>query len=309
MLKQGGNSPYGTLTLIVIRNIEYRMARSSPGVQRVAAILNFIVDHPGQAFTLTDLVKALKLSRATCHALLTGLVDVGYLYRTSDKNYMLGPALASIGRIALQHASPLQVAQPEMRALADACDAICAAYFREGEEIVVRDRAASLSHVGWSTPAGTRLKLRAPFGSIYYAWRPIAEAEAWLDACQPAPTPEHRESMMKGMSFLRENGYSAHVRNPHATRLDRAPEQVFREESAEFPALLLPAVEDDAQYQLISVIAPVFELRGHVAFVIGLSGFSETMQGKDIKQIAQRLLGACGRISNFITGQSEFRAA
>ena len=114
------------------------MARSSPGVQRVAAILNFIVDHPGQAFTLTDLVRALKLSRATCHALLTGLVEVGYLYRASDKNYMLGPALVAIGKIALEHASPLQVAQPEMRVLADEFDTMCAAYFEPAQRVTGR---------------------------------------------------------------------------------------------------------------------------------------------------------------------------
>ena len=68
------------------------MTRSSPGVHRVVAILNFFADHPGQAFTLTDLVRALKLSRATCHALLVGLVECGYLYRASDKSYILGPA-------------------------------------------------------------------------------------------------------------------------------------------------------------------------------------------------------------------------
>ncbi len=279
------------------------MARSSPGVQRVAAILNFIVDHPGQAFTLTDLVKALKLSRATCHALLTGLVEVGYLYRTSDKNYMLGPALASIGRIALQHASPLQVAQPEMRALADQYDVICAAYFREGEDIIVRDRAASGSHIGWSAPAGARLKLRAPFGSIFYAWRPPAEAQAWLDAGDPPPTPEHRESMMQGMRFLRENGYSAHVRNPEATRFDLPPEQVFREESTVFPTSLLPAIQDDALYSLVSIIAPIFELRGQIAFVLGLTGFTGTRKGAEIRQIGQDLVAACARISSFITGQ------
>ncbi len=280
------------------------MARSSPGVQRVAAILNFIVDHPGQAFTLTDLVKALRLSRATCHALLTGLVDVGYLYRTSDKNYMLGPSLASIGRIALQHASPLQVAQPEMRALADEFDVFCAAYFREGEDIVVRDRAASASHVGWSTPTGARLKLRAPFGSIFYAWRPEAEAKAWLDAAEPPATPEHRESMLQGMRFLREHGYSVHTRNPRAVGAERPPEQVFREESSIFPAVLLPKLEDGVDYPLISIIAPVFELRGQIAFVLGLSGFTGVTQGTEIKRIAQRLTSACARISTFITGQS-----
>ena len=285
------------------------MARSSPGVQRVAAILNFIVDHPGQTFTLTDLVKALKLSRATCHALLTGLVEVGYLYRTSDKNYMLGPSLASIGRIALQHASPLQVAQPEMRALADQFDVICAAYFREGEDIIVRDRAASGSHVGWSVPAGARLKLRAPFGSIFYAWRPEADANDWLDACTPPPTPEHRESMMLGMSFLRENGYSVHVDNPQAPGYDRPPEEVFREERNVFPTLLLPAIQDDARYPLVSMIAPVFELRGQIAFVLGLTGFTQTTQGAEIRRIGGVLVAACNRISNFITGQSRGAAA
>src|ERR1700712_3101139 len=101
------------------------MARSSPGVRRIVSILNFFADHPTQTFTLTDLVRALKLSRATCHALLTGLVDAGYLYRTHDKSYVMGPALVSIGRIAQENMSPLQVAQPEMRSLADEFDAIC----------------------------------------------------------------------------------------------------------------------------------------------------------------------------------------
>jgi DNA-binding IclR family transcriptional regulator len=285
------------------------MARSSPGVLRMAAILNFIVDHPGQAFTLTDLVKALKLSRATCHALLTGLVEVGYLYRASDKNYILGPALASIGRIALQHSSPLQVAQPEMRALADEFDAICAAYFREGEDIIVRDRAASVSHVGWSAPPGTRLKLRAPFGSIFYAWRPEAEAKAWLDACVPPPTEAHRAEMMQGMKFLRENGYSVHVRNPRGAGFDRPPEQVFREESEAFPTTLLPDIQDSADYPMVSVIAPVFEFRGQIAFVLGLSAFTGTAKGADIKHIGARLTAACDRISTFITGRSRGQAA
>ena len=136
------------------------MARSSPGVRRVAAILNFMADHPGQSFALTELVRALKLSSATCHALLTGLVEVGYLYRASDKTYVLGPALAAIARTAAANFSPLQVAQPEMRQLADRFDVVCSAVFLEGDSIVIRERAASVSHVGYSAPLGTRAKLR-----------------------------------------------------------------------------------------------------------------------------------------------------
>ena len=156
---------------------EIEMARSSPGVRRMVAILDFFADHPGQTFTLTDLVRALKLSRATCHALLTGLVDSGYLYRTHDKSYVIGPRLVAIGRIANEHFSPLQVAQPEMRALADEFSAICSAFFREGDEVVVRARAASISQLGFSIPQGARLQLRPPFGAIYFAWStPAASA-------------------------------------------------------------------------------------------------------------------------------------
>ena len=145
------------------------MSRSSPGVKRVAAILNFIADHPGQAFALTDLVRALKLSRATCHALLTGLVDVGYLYRTSDKAYVLGPALAAIGRTAAQHFSPLQVAQPEMRKLADEFNVLCGAYFLDDSVVHLRDRAASASHVGYPVPLGARFKLHEALAPVFFA--------------------------------------------------------------------------------------------------------------------------------------------
>ena len=85
------------------------MPHGSPSAQRVIAILNFFADHPGQAFTLTDLVRSLRLSRATAHAFLTTLADAGYLYRASDKSYVLGPVLATIGDVAKSHFSPLQI--------------------------------------------------------------------------------------------------------------------------------------------------------------------------------------------------------
>lgn len=279
------------------------MARASPGVRRVAAILNFMAEHPGQAFTLTDLVKALKLSRATCHALLTGLVDVGYLYRASDKNYVLGPMLAAIGRVAARHASPLQVAQPEMRALADEFGAICSAFFRERDDIVVRDRAASLSHVGGSVPLGSRLKLRPPFSGVFFAWSPEAEVEAMLDAYVPAPTPEHRATMHKGMAFVREHGFAVQVVNPQAVSIGWAAERAFGEENMDFPTSLVVDLRHDQSYRLGGITAPVFDARGQVAFVLGLTGFAEPMTGAEVERIGQRLRGACDRVTAFNTGR------
>jgi DNA-binding IclR family transcriptional regulator len=279
------------------------MARSSPGVRRIVSILNFFADHPDQSFTLTDLVRSLKLSRATCHALLAGLVESGYLYRTNDKNYVIGPTLVAIGRIASEHYSPLQVAQPEMRALADEFDAICSAFFREGDEVMVRARAASMSQLGWSVPQGTRLHLRAPFGAAYFAWAPRAETDAWLDSMDPPPPAAQRKMMLGSMAFLREHGYAFGVRNLHASNLRDSPEHVFSKERNEYPVMLASEIQADQNYPLASVLAPVFDAQHEVVFVLGLMGFDTPITGARIENMGKRLREACDRITTFIAGK------
>ena len=277
------------------------MARSSPGVRRMVAILDFFADHPGQSFTLTDLVRALKLSRATCHALLAGLVDSGYLYRTHDKSYVIGPRLVAIGRIATEHFSPLQVAQPEMRALADEFEAICSAFFREGDEVVTRARAASMSQLGWSIPQGTRLPLVPPFGIVYQAWAPSAEVVTWLDRLSPQPTTEQRENMLKGLAFAREHGFVFGVRHPDVPIYKGVgvPEQIFRGAGTEFPIILESAIDPNQEYRLSNVIAPVFDAKHEVAFTLGLMGFTRQYSGAAIERMGRRLREACDRITNF----------
>jgi DNA-binding IclR family transcriptional regulator len=285
------------------------MARSSPGVRRIVSILNFFADHPSQSFTLTDLVRALKLSRATCHALLTGLVEAGYLYRLQDKSYAIGPTLVHIGRIANEHLSPLQIAQPEMRVLADEFDAICSAIFRDGDEVVIRARAAAVSHLGWSSPQGARMLLRAPFTAVYYAWSPKAEADAWLAQAVPPPTPEQRGAMFEAMAFAREHGYCFFVRNPQVPEIRSAPELAFIGERSEFPVALPSEIKADNVYHLTSVTAPVFDERDHVAFVLGLMGFSDRMSGSHIEKMGHRLREACDRITTFLAGKQRRSAA
>lgn len=275
------------------------MARSSPGVRRIVAILDFFADHPDQSFTLTDLVRALRLSRATCHALLAGLVDSGYLYRTHDKSYVIGPRLVAVGRIAHQHYSPLQVAQPEMRALADEFSAICSAFFREGDEVIVRSRAASISQLGFSIAQGARLKLRPPFGAVYFAWSTPAQTQKWIDELDPPPTAEQRDQMNKGIGFARQHGFLFGVRNPAAPALEDSPEQVFKGQRAEYPVKLEYAIEPARQYQLTFLNAPVFDARQEVAFTLGLMGFTESVNGAAVERMGRALRAACDRITTF----------
>lgn len=276
------------------------MSRSSPGVRRVVAILNFFADHPGQAFTLTDLVRALKLSRATCHGLLAGLVDAGYLYRTSDKSYLLGPALVSIGDVATQHFSPLQAAQPEMRALADQFDAICSVTFRERTEVVVRERAAAVSHLGNSVPRGTRLPLAPQFASLFFIWAPTTEVDAWMDEIEPAPSAEQREAMHEGIRFTREHGFLFSVRNPDPRIDNSSPDWLREGRYRDTPVLPQFHIDPAAEYRLMFVQAPVLDAQRRVAFVIGLQSFSRGYTGAEILAIGKRLGESRDRISQFI---------
>lgn len=275
------------------------MGRSSPAVGRVAAILNFIASHPGQAFTLTDLVRALKLSRATCHSLLMGLVEVGYLYRASDKHYVLGPALVAIGRSAAEHSSPLQIAQPEMRALADEFDALCTAFVRDGHDLVVVGRAASVSHLGTPGWRGTRLRLHPPAAAVFFARSSEAEITAWLDSSVTPATAQERDSLHGVLGFLREHGFAVVVNDPPG---GETQERFGAYEQRNFPISELTEMKLDRDYDLAAVTAPVFEADNQVAYVISLS-VARRMSGADIQKVGERLRDACERISEYITGR------
>lgn len=285
------------------KELSGKMSRSSPGVRRVAAILNFIADHPGQAFALTDLVRALKLSRATCHALLTGLVDVGYLYRTSDKTYVLGPALAAIGRTAAHHFSPLQVAKPEMRSLADEFDVVCGAYFLEGDTIHLRDRAASVSHVGYPVPMGNRMKLRSALAVAYFAWS-LDDAEKWLEAASPKPSQHKRELMFEAMAFAREHGFAVLTRAADFGLAGQTPPQDVGADSDEIPVVPLATVVARETYPIGALMAPIFDARGKVSFALVMAGFHGDMTGEEIMGAGARLRGASERISTFVSGRN-----
>lgn len=273
------------------------MTRSSPGVKRVAAILNFMASHPGQAFALSDIVRALKLSRATCHALLTGLVEVGYLYRATDKTYVLGPALAEIGRAAVEHSSPLQIAQPEMRALADAFDVVCGAYFLEGDTLHLRERAASLSHVGYPVPLGTRTPLRSAQAPAFFAHVP-AEAEAWLARTDLPPSPERRALMEQGMAFVRGHGFIALARKPGAI-----PKGTILAGTGaatdELPVVPVPEVDPAEVYSVAAIMSPVLDRAGRASFCLLMAGFSAPLTGALILDAGGQLNRACERIARF----------
>jgi len=281
------------------------MSKTPPGVKRLVSVLNFFAEHPGQAFNFTDIVKALKLGRATCHALLAGLVEEQYLYRNADKSYVIGPALVAVGKMAGEQFSPLQAAQPEMRALSDECNAICSAVFREGREVVIQSRAGSGSQLSWSVPQGSRLPLGAPFAGPFFATSSISDLDRWLDELDPPVPQQDKEELFAGIRFTRQHGFMFGVFNEAVTVDRRAVEQAFSGKQEAYPATVVTELDPNAEYRLAFLIAPVIDERGDVAFVLNLAGFSGTVKGEQVAEMGKLLRGAAERVTYFINGKRQ----
>ena len=158
------------------------------------------------------------------------------------------------------------------------------------------------SSMGWSAPRGSRLKLRAPFGATFYAWSPPEEAQAFMDAANPPPTPEQRTVMLEAMRFARERGYlySVHVQGYTG---EREPAQVFGGPQRELPVTVGTSLEPTRDYMLAGVMAPVFDARGQVALTLSLMGLQGQASGAEVERMGRRVREACDRITSFMGGR------
>jgi DNA-binding IclR family transcriptional regulator len=174
--------------------------------------------------------------------------------------------------------------------------------FREGDFIVSRDRAASVSHVGYSLPLGSRVRMRPRSMAIFYAWSP-AEAQAFLDQADPPLTASQRAAIETNIAFVREYGFAVHVQNPSAPAEEWAIE-IMQGDDAEPRVVLLNRLMAGESYSLSSLVAPVFDARGRVEFVLGLMGFNRTMTGAEIAAVGGQLQAACARIGHFMSDRA-----
>jgi DNA-binding IclR family transcriptional regulator len=196
--------------------------------------------------------------------------------------------------------SPLQVALPEMRALADAHDVVCTAVFQDRNDAVVREHAASVSHLlQGSLFRGARWPLRPPYGAIFLAGSSDAEADAWLDSLSPPPSAAERLGTKAGLAFVRKHGFQYVVRASSERELDQIDDWLFLPDPADRPLQPGVSLEPGRTYLMCGMSAPVFDKQGRVAFALSLSGFFGRRTGAQIGEIAAQVRAACGRITNF----------
>lgn len=153
---------------------------------RVLGLLSATED----GMTLSELARALEMSKGSMHGLLKTLEITGAVEQTGERLYILGPRIYELAQTSLQQAGLRRLALPAMQRLAAHLGETVVLGRVEDEHVRILESVEATSgspllHI--SAPRGTRVPLLAgATGRVVLASWPVGEREAYLRS-RPLP--------------------------------------------------------------------------------------------------------------------------
>jgi DNA-binding IclR family transcriptional regulator len=256
-------------------------AVAAPMVERAFRLLG-LLSTSEEGLTLSELARALEMSKGSIHGLLKTLEITGAVEQASERQYILGPRIYELAQTSLQQAGLRRLALPAMQRLAAnlgetiVLGRVEDKHVRILESVDASNDSPSL-HI--SAPRGTRVPLLAgAIGRVVLASWPLAEREAYLRA-RPLP------------------GFTPHsITDPE--QFLQAIEQSARQ-----------GIGEDRQEYLVgvnAVAAPILSPDKTLLALLWVVGFSARLDEQKMRQAGQALqietqaisqsLGAAGKI-------------
>ncbi len=191
----------------------------APMVERAFRLLD-LLSAAEEGLTLSDLARALNMSKGSIHGLLKTLEGNGVIEQAEDRRYVMGPRIYDLAQAYIQRAGLRHYALPAMRRLAASTGetVFLGKIEPKGVRIIesmVDEGAQPALHI--SAPRGTRVHLlAAATGPFVLASWPLAQREAFLHAHALPRFTEHtitdpqqflarvEEAIRTGVSFDHE---------------------------------------------------------------------------------------------------------
>jgi len=291
----------------------------SPSAERVVSVIDFLASRPGESFGLSELARALGISKATAHGLCTTLTGSGWLLRhPADKTYTLGPALIAAGHAAgARQLDLVDHARPVMEELAGKLAAQVVATSTVGDEMVLLATAGRPGPMWLAFTVGQRVPLAPPLGTVFLAWAGPDAVEQWLDRLGPGATHDDKQRLRSALGVVRGRGYALNLEAVANLKLSRALSGralsgrdsrrralAVAVEDLAHEEYLLQELEETATYRLGQVSAPVFGSDGSVALALTVVGLPEKLTGEEIPRYGDALLAATRRVTASIHGRA-----
>lgn len=283
------------------------MARPALSASRGVDVIDFLAAFPGRSFTLSEIARAAKINVASCHAVLSALVERGYLTRRPDqRTYALGPALVAVGQAALTSQPLVARAKAAAEALFGELGVPVLVSAVIGDEILGVVSLADAAGRSAGLRVGERMPLVAPVGAPFLAWSSEAAIETWLDRGASPRNERLADQWRDTLALTRKRGFQVTLRSPGAPNIAEMmagmaagrrlagykDEVIGAINSLEGLTQPDPLVADEL-YDIVLIAAPIFDQGGAAAFNLCLGGFGEKVAGRTITEYAQRLMQTC----------------
>ncbi|MFC9978491.1 helix-turn-helix domain-containing protein [Gordonia sp. NPDC127522] len=184
---------------------------ASPPTARVVRIVELLADAEQPSLTLAEIVRQTSMSRATAHAVVSELVDCGWLIRDpSAGTFGVGPAFVGLVRNADGADHLVRWAASAAR---DLCDRFAVPSFvarRTSADAVSLASHAFPPHLAPESAShpwlrnGSRIRLRPPICREFIAFDPDDARSTWIG--QAAESTRTRLGMV--LDVVAERGYS-----------------------------------------------------------------------------------------------------
>jgi DNA-binding IclR family transcriptional regulator len=291
------------------------MARPALAATRALEILDWFASHPGDAFTLSELSRALDINASSTLSVLKSLTDGAYLVRhPSRKTYEAGPALVALRVAATPKYRAIELLDGEIKELANELETECVATINVADQIVAIATAGRPRTHGLDMRVGQRMPLVAPVGQVFVAWAAGPEVEAWFRRGGIGAKHPNREYLEEALAVVRARGYSlSFYRNisPASAPQTRLAERPHDSEARTALTAAVVNFDDDHDlldpkprrtYHISGLAAPVFGVRGEVEMSISLNGFTQ-ISGREILANAERLLQTTRLLTKYGDGR------
>jgi DNA-binding IclR family transcriptional regulator len=274
------------------------MPRPALSADRALQVIDVLVAHPTQRFTLTELSRRTAINPASAHALLAVMLRSGYVQRhPQHKTYTLGPALVAAGETALEQLPALGMARDRLSSLSDELQLEVVLTSPTDEEIIFVARAGRPSAFGLVLEVGQRVPLQPPLGSVFLAWSAEAKVARWLERAEPALTDEDVDHQRRTLAGVRERGYSIGLESSARQGFGLAMLEE-RDSIADLIAELgrvpyqLEVVEEQATYDVTMIAAPIFDANREVVAALTVVGFAPGLPASEIVRVGTTVRNA-----------------
>jgi DNA-binding IclR family transcriptional regulator len=275
------------------------MVRPAPAALRATQILDFLIAHPTQGFTLSQIARANDMNVATARTVLAVLTDTGYVVRHgSSRTFALGPILVAAGNAALERYPAVDVARKEINRVSREFGVELLLTVAAGDDIVAVARAGRVHPHG--IDVGRRVPLVPPLGAVFTAWSSEDEIEKWADRAgdgDPAQTGRYRRILestaTRGYSVaLRVREADGIVSDAIAAVADSPGGREDFQRAASGLARVNYHLEDlngDGPYRVLMIAAPVFDAEGRTLLAISLFDLPAPLSATEVVAWGARL--------------------